>query len=442
MSLVAGYDSDSGSETETQTQPSSQKQSQLASLLPPVTQTQGSANAVPTAAARTGNKRRGERLQIKIDALDPDVSSSQHNDAGPSSKRQKQPSTTSGGHGLLGMLPAPTNKGPPPAPVNRLGVSQEPSTGAMALQEPSSEKKTKGNNDFRAMLGLKPSARNVKPSFGTGQAQQTGKSGGGGHTSNDMSNHTQGNGGDGYAGRHASNRTERTSDATMEDQVPGENEAASASTHPKDFFCLDQEDKSVARAGSAPRLTTISSAPVVEEESSEQQDSTQGVDPYEGWQQGPDGAWFPVTPAAHAAYQDYLATQAQQQAVQRAREVEMKGVDASHIQEADANANLEAWLAKRPADSGEETAADRRYAMAAASSVTPEQAKEFGLLANEEQFAEDIRRKTDKKVNFRARRKGQLSSLVQQAEDNREKLEERWAQQKASRAETRAKYGF
>jgi hypothetical protein len=361
------------------------------------------------------------KRQIRIDALDPAIE-----EEAPA-KRVKMDgakSSSIGGaglHGLLGMLPAPKQSGVPPtaavhaksaqeAPANNMGIAGG-SEGRLEFASAATEtKKVKGNNDFRAMLGLKPSTLVVKPTQGLEKTIST-------------------------IPLPAGKQSENVKQESAVTAAPTSFEERSE--RKDDFFSLQD----AASSTSAPKATThsfaISTAPIVEDE--QENDETREKaekELYRGWQQGPDGNWFPVTPEAHAAYHQFLSTQAIQAKEQDNRPADMQFSNIDAIQSVDANASREAWLARPssdidPASSG----LDRKFAMAAASMAMPDQG--VPLVDQEEEI-----KKMDKKTNVRARKKGQLSALIAQAEESREKLEQRWSRGKDGRNTAKSKYGF
>lgn len=157
-------------------------------------------------------------------------------------------------------------------------------------------------------------------------------------------------------------------------------------------------------------------------------------DRYRGWQQDPDGTWVPVTPEAHAAYAAWAASQGNQ-----GNGVDMTdvpaGVDTEALHSVDA-ASLarEAWQNRPVTTSAALPGSDARYAAAAATAGQGEQQQGAAQ--------DDEAKRRDRLTNYRAQKRGQLSSLLVQAEENRERLEERWSRGKSARGEAKAKYGF
>jgi hypothetical protein len=110
---------------------------------------------------------------------------------------------------------------------------------------------------------------------------------------------------------------------------------------------------------------------------------------------------------------------------EQAAEMARAGVAADSLRSVDAGADaLAAYEAQAPARS------DARYAAAAAAVGSSASVEDAGGEAQA------------KKSNYRAMRKGQLSALVAQAEQNRDRLEEKWAAGKAKQREGGSKYGF
>lgn len=430
MSLVTGYGSDSDGETERGPTVQSSGPSGLTSLLPPPAAPSSIANGKlaqsnsATASASNGNagsKRKVDKLQIRVEA--PEANSNA--DSQRTEKRAKVDAAPSkpGGHGLFSMLPAPSNKEPltksskvvedgDVANVNKLGIG-DASAGALTLQEATGEdtsddgvKKQKGNNDFRAMLGLKPS-KNIPPP----KAKSEG----------------------------ASKAAVSSTPATVESSKSAAVQQHSSLSHQNlasDFFSLHDERSGTSSPAAelGKRTIPITLAPSVEDYNvaATTVEEKQHEDPYEGWQQGPDGSWFPVTPHAHAQYHQFLSERAEQDKGLRMAEADAGHIDPSRIQDANVNSSLADWLARPQTDA--KAGSDRRYALAAASVANPGQ--QIELPPDEEE------KRADKGTNLRARRKGQLSSLIAQADENREKLEERWARGRAARGEAHRRYGF
>ncbi|UZJ51199.1 hypothetical protein CBS101457_000519 [Exobasidium rhododendri] len=428
MALVSGYDSDSDSESESAA-PTTLRG--LSSLLPPpsasskaaATQSVGlqPSTSNSTSSAKVVLKPVKKR-QIKIDALD--FIPSDNDDDDPVAKRSKLAAPKQNGgnglHSLLGLLPAPKQSGPPPpvneqneekTQANNMGIASN-SEGRLQLNNSAGEKgKTKGNNDFRAMLGLKPSSLPAKPRAVPNSIETS----------------------RGKADPVA------TTEATVREISPSASPNVTA-----DFFSLETRRSSAQTPSLDSRVaSSISTAPIIEgeeEEEERRQEELQAAilqEQYKGWQQGPDGSWFPVTPEAHAAYNQHLSTQVRNQNhLLQERPADMQYSDLNAIQSIDANAGRDSWLS-RPSSQVDSAAMglDRKYALAAASMAMPEQG--IPLVDQDEEV-----KAMDKKTNFRAERKGQLSSLIAQAEESKEKLEERWSKGKDGRNTAKAKYGF
>lgn len=410
MDLVSGYDSGSDDDKPAPSlssllpAPSASAFHSAGLKLPPA-----SSSGSTLSSSKPSQKRKAEKRQIRIDALD----TLEAEDEEPPPKRASNAGTSSGKtgqSGLLGMLPAPKQKVPLPS-IETKGNSETNATnmglladseGRLEVNDPIAElKKVKGNNDFRAMLGLKPSKLPEKTVS--------------------IAQHFQSNQG--------AKAVVSSTEGRREDVSP-------APVKQPDFFALSERSLAAASDNMASHIT-ISTAPAVEDEQAEtHEDTIDEEDQYRGWQQGPDGNWFPITPEAHAAYNEYLSTQSAVPNRFADRPSDMMHGDIDSMQTVDANASRQAWQS-RPSTEGDLSSSglDRKYAMAAASIATPDQG--IPLVDQEEEV-----KKMDKKTNFRARRKGQLSALIAQAEENREKLEERWSRGKEGRNAAKEKYGF
>ncbi|PWN37475.1 uncharacterized protein FA14DRAFT_14361 [Meira miltonrushii] len=383
MPLVTGYDSDSDDDAGPLNAEASN-----APLNGSVTKSEPKIENVQNEARKdtsglNTNKRKAERLQIRIESV-----------AGQDDKSKKfklkAAEKKPGGHSLLNMLPPPKHQKPIlPAKkkdeieednINNLGLqSSSASSGALTLVDPDLDKnKAKGNNDFRAMLGLKDST-NAK----TGPKI----------------------------------RQEATSVAQDEEL----NKSRSSSS--KDLTSTIAHETSIPPPTQSFQRSafTISAAPTIEEEQRIEPDAIQeqaidSTDPYAGWQQGPDGSWFPVTPEAHAQYQQFLSEQ-------------------SHRNDAEKD-SLQAGQANTSHKPSIDSNIDRKYALAAASVAGPGQST---IHIPDEKEGE---KKNEKSLNLRAKRKGQLSSLIAQAEEKKDELEEKWAKGRSARNEAKSRYGF
>jgi hypothetical protein len=411
MDLVSGYDSDSDDDkpkpglSSLLPAPSASTSKSIGLTLPPP-----SSFEFTLPPAKLGQKRKAEKRQIRIDAL----GALEGEDDLPPPKRTSNVGASngkSGLSGLLGMLPAPKQKAPPAhievkekvdAPANNSGLLTGSEGRLELIASVTEPKKVKGNNDFRAMLGLKPSKLTEKTVTSVQRTQPI--------------------------------QAPKAASAVAE----GEKEAVAYTPVKKpDFFTFSERSSTIAPSDKITSGISFSTAPAVEDE----QDQTHDEDVYEedqyrGWQQGPDGNWFPVTPEAHTAYNAYLSTQAAAPNRFSDRPADMMYGDINSMQTVDANASRQAWQSRPSTEMNSISSdLDRKYAMAAASIATPDQG--IPLVDQEEEV-----KKMDKKTNFRARRKGQLSALIAQAEENREKLEERWSRGKEGRNAAKEKYGF
>lgn len=384
MPLVTGYDSDSDDDAEILTsQPSNASLNGNNAKSVQNTENVQSETKKDSSGLNT-NKRKAERLQIRIGAVEGQDDTSKKIKLKAAEKKP-------GGHSLLNMLPAPKHQKPIlPAKkkdeieednINNLGLeSSSSSSGAITLVDSDLPKnKAKGNNDFRAMLGLKgPTNARNGPKINQGTTSTT------------------------QSEEHNKSHSSLSEDLT------------STITHKKDTPPLTQPFQRSA--------FTISAAPRIEDEQSIEPDTIQqqaidSADPYIGWQQGPDGSWFPVTPEAHAQYQQFLSEQ-------------------SHRNDTEKDF-LQADQAKSSHNPSIDSNIDRKYALAAASVAGPGQST---LQIPDEKGGGE--KKNEKSLNLRAKRKGQLSSLIAQAEEKRDALEEKWAKGRSAQNEARSRYGF
>jgi hypothetical protein len=326
-------------------------------------------------------------------------------------------------HGLFGMLPTPSAPKPatPAEPAAESSTAPVlPPPGPSAAADP--PKEAKGNDAFRAMLGLAPSKAPAKPAplrpnASAPVASSSSKPSASVPAESSAKKETEsewagffGLGGEccmPCIGRrseiHAASRSKR---CVLMLVLPGA--APSAPFKPV--------------AAPTQRSIAVRAAPELEEPES-----------FPGWSQDPDGTWVPVTPAAHEQYAAWMASQKDETATsggkkprdEQAAEMARAGVAADSLRSVDAGADaLAAYEAQAPARS------DARYAAAAAAVGSSASVEDAGGEAQA------------KKSNYRAMRKGQLSALVAQAEQNRDRLEEKWAAGKAKQREGGSKYGF
>lgn len=163
--LVSGYDSDSD-HSENDAGPSSSSIAAPRSSGPATSSSGTFGLKLPppsntnTNMARPAAKRKADqRLQIKIDALDEE----EGKEATPQVKRPTMDkASSSSSHGLFGLLPAPSQKPTKPDvktnAATAAAAAADIAEGVGAQEDEQPNKRAKGNNDFRAMLGLAPSA--------------------------------------------------------------------------------------------------------------------------------------------------------------------------------------------------------------------------------------------------------------------------------------------
>lgn len=449
--LVAGYDSDSGSEPETPTAAPAAKApvangrssimsklglpppsassisgpSKLGGLMSSLPPPKSSTGAIEGSASSTEKRPAQKRKhQIKIDSLADLDDEDGEETAASSSHPKKAPKTkltdsadgpsVSSSHSLFGMLPAPSRKGPPSPPAKAGRADDDDAeisgVGHMAVSEDTSASKgqKKGNADFRALLGLKPSTTSAPKST---PAQTIPKA-------------------TGAAPQQPSVAASQMGEAGSSAQARAD-PAPAPKAKPANFFSLGDDDEASPHsdvASSSIFSSRISAAPSLAEPSSSS--------PFPGWQQNPDGSWIPVTPEAQEAFAKY---QAEQQAAgtadpsgERSRELERlraQGVDLDSLQTVDMEAQRAEWEKKpqRIDSTGGSASLDAKYAEAA------------GLSAAEHGTS---KRPDTKATGHRAQRKGQLSSMLAQADERRDQLEEKWAQNRNTQAAARGKYGW
>ena len=376
MPLVVGYDSDSDDSNEAE----NIILSSGAGEIKPKTEKVQNEETKTNLSTLNNNKRKAERLQIRIES----VQSQKRVDKSKKIKlkaAEKKPE----GHSLLNLLPAPKHKNPILAAkrkddeeVNDFGLQSDPSSSAGSLtliDSDVSKNKTKANDDFRAMLGLKNSSNLRKGSNVTQEPN--------------------------FIAQDQEQKQKKSLLLWPE-------ESTSISVVPTPYQPFQRS------------ASSISAAPTVEDQQSIQHENNHEhfidqQDPYTGWQQGPEGNWFPVTPEAHAQYEKFLFEQSHQK---------VDGENTLHVGQAhDYHASTI------------NSDIDRKYALAAASVRGSDQSSNHISENNDEG-----EKKNEKSLNLRAKRKGQLSSLIAQAEEKKDKLEEKWAKGRTARNEAKSKY--
>ncbi|CEH17943.1 Proline-rich protein PRCC [Ceraceosorus bombacis] len=386
-------------------------------------------------------------------------------------------------HSLLGMLPAV--KGPPPPKTDQAVPASKGQLGAIsgsgssavgddeggsqettdlangdALEAQEEEEKedlaasssaqssgshpSKGNDAFRAMLGLPPSA---KPAPNSSQALKV--------PSASMS-----------IPRLAS-ATPRIASSSVNVGARHADAQERSPAQKKDtvalggFFGLDATEDAEpathsttkgASLGGFKSKFSVQAAPTL---------NSGEAEAYPGWTQDPDGTWVPITPAAHAQYASWLSSQSSEAAVagsssagrrslgtaEANAELARAGLKADQLYTIDAGRSAsEAYEAPSNASNRQAPAAaarsDARYA-AVAAAMKQAQAN-GGVVEGEEEDEDRGGKKKDKKdkAGFRARQKGQLSALFAHADEERERLEEKWAAHRSNKRKANERYGF
>ena len=336
----------------------------------------------PRAKARQDRSK----MQIRVDASE--VPREEKEETQPVKRPRMELADSGAKHSLLSSLPAPQAK-PPVKPAEAPSrPAEDPVLEDNALLQVDDTADTpgaKGNDDFRAMLGLKPRAPKPKPKVPVAEQAPAAK---------------RAKGGD-------------TTDAPTGSSAP----APRKRDVPAGFFAPGVEDEAQATSSATPRFSTVSAAPEVDEQKSsrsipaEQDTTSDREEPhsYPGWWQDPDGSWVPVTPEAHAVYAQWIQAQAAQQAMESAAESSRAEVPRVPRTEPE------------PEPPGEpDQDVEEPDPLAAISPAI----------------------QSNRLTNMRARNRGQLSSLITRAQENRQALEQRWAQGKAKKREASKRYGF
>lgn len=372
-SLVAAYASDSDDDEPRSAaagppQKVSEEEEPTEAPEPP-TSTRPSGLSLPPPKSRAPAKR-----QIHVD-LEPAAPADEAQDVPRRPKMQAR----EGGHGLFSMLPAPQSNKPIAKPKHddaRPENHVDDDT-RLTIVDKDTSGKAKGNDDFRAMLGLAPKASRperpkpviVSESAPAGRAQE------------------------------------------IPNDTPTETGAGASTSR-------GHADDSSSHLASKYR---ISAAPDVEAKAP---DADPAPEPevdlaamYPGWRCDPDGSWYPVTPEAHAAYAAWAAqaeAEARAQAAFRSKSDTLP--DPAQISSFDAGQELRSARAEQPAPP-----------------VNKKPKVEWNI-------SEKLQ--SERLTNMRARNRGQLSSLLVQAAESGDRLEERWAQGKTKRREASKRYGF
>ncbi|PWN20481.1 hypothetical protein BCV69DRAFT_283365 [Microstroma glucosiphilum] len=448
----------------------------LASALPPPKASLASSlpavkSDVPATNGSTSSKRKN---QIRIESLadlhddkDDAGQGSSTASAASSSKKAKmegKPSmSAASSHGLFGMLPAPSRKGPPTPPRKRqeeedegVGVGEA----RLTLHEEESDSQAqkgvkKGNADFRAMLGLKPSQtagegiskpKVIAASTSSSRQPEPPRKAAPPRHEPITPSATE--------VLMASSRTS-TAQAPQQTTTPTPPSQPQPSQAPIDFFSLSSSSSKSHSAPSKPsplpsssssRLA-VSSAPSIAEAS-----------PYAGWHQNPDGSWVPVTPEAIQAYEAHQASlvaassnnlqaaggdaRAAEEAARELRKLREQGIDVESLQSVDLEATRAEWE-KKPMEARSSSALDAKYA--AAAGLASQQGTAGVGDEDEEGAARNEGRKKAElpgAKNARGKGRGQLSNLIAQAAERKDELEQKWAEGKSNRAAAGNRYGW
>ncbi|WFD19426.1 hypothetical protein MCAP1_001656 [Malassezia caprae] len=188
------------------------------------------------------------KRQIKVEAA-PTVAPEP---PAPATKRPRMSASDTPSHSLFSMLPEPQRKEPLRRPVDSDAAKETvvDDDVRLVVHETDDAKEKKGNEDFRAMLGLKPKTQKPAPSKPPVIIEAPSS----------------------------------TEPVTAEEQAP-----------------------------QTPNYTlSLSAAPDVGERAPEPEPEPEPTS-YPGWKQDASGGWYPVTPEAHAQYAAW-ANYAQQQA--------------------------------------------------------------------------------------------------------------------------------
>ncbi|WFD33630.1 hypothetical protein MCUN1_000443 [Malassezia cuniculi] len=366
MSLVAAYASDSDDDEPQARMPSSASNASNTSGA-------GSASRMGLPPPKTSGAKRPRVIRVDATLPEPEEKT-------PVPKAKPMLADPAAPHSLLSMLPAPSAQ--PKEKKQKLDTTENTVADDMRLTIKTDSASARDNEGFRAMLGLKPSARS--------------------HTA-------------------ASNTKSDEFIPTKSERLAEAQKAAAESPAPADAAAANKHSVSSAVPAFSAAPEVRSRSPTPEAESREQLDADADAEAaqYDGWHQDPDGTWVPVTPEAHEIYARWLAENAppplEEQDIGTQRQFGRSQATAT----LDADAEMHAHWDSRPAQ------------------PPPAGADKPNMLA---QVSERLQ--SDRLTNVRARTRGQLTSLIVQAQEKRQMLEERWSHGRQKMRENKKRYGF
>ncbi|KII88450.1 hypothetical protein PLICRDRAFT_41607 [Plicaturopsis crispa FD-325 SS-3] len=386
---LADYGSDSDSDSGS---PPPQAKSSLAASLPPPT------------AKPTKTKRGPKKITIGLPAL----SSAPPDDDDDERPVAKKPRLDSGAgrSSLLGMLPAPKQKAPVlPAPERVLGGGKGPGLVFNAARPPqptrdmgdAEEDEDEGDTQEKPLAPVEAAPEKetamafLPPSLKKGRAGIS---------------------------------VEETSMPKAKAKAPATRISAAPAG---DFFSLGGSSSSAGASSStspsisAPIPASVSSAPKVEEF---RPPSPTPTDPYPGYYLLPSGSWAAHDPDYYAKYYKKWQAEynAQLRALEKGKTKGFEGYDEGTEQEVNMSEEME--RARREVKEREE---QKQLTMGA---------------AKEGEIAAPRMNVKGAKLGKGARTRHQLSTLLTEAYENREALEEKIAQGRRNRKEAGNKYGF
>lgn len=414
--------------------------SRLGSLLPPPK----SASASPKSNASglslpppTASKRK----MIKIGSLQSvDQRPDQEDSDVVETKKPRLGTASTSKHSLFGMLPAPKRKDDEvlaerkkeadkrkadkvldesetpsivEAPLKIVqdvdrSVSPEVPTGG---EVENSKPKAKTNDAFRAMLGLKPAAK--KPPATPLDASITPVA---------KPNHTT-------TGAHKQSASPKPTQPT----------AATSKVHaaPVDFFSLNTPLSNLKSASvtSSNSTVSISAAPAIDapQQRESHSASEENEESYPGWALDPDGSWVPITPEAQAQLNAYQAS------------LSPPPPPATTSSSSRGASNLDGTRDLLAAGLTPEDIASFDAASAARNAYVENDGADSDKYAIAAEFAagnRDAGMQQRKPGMVKGLRKGQLSSLISLANENRGKLEEKWQRGRDGQAQRARRYGW
>ncbi|OCH94940.1 hypothetical protein OBBRIDRAFT_800802 [Obba rivulosa] len=429
---VEGYGSDDDSDNEQQVQtttaqitsslaakfPTPNKKSSF-SLPPPTNNSSKAASGAATSGPSTGlslpppKTKRPKKIAIGLPTLPPEDGEKDESDERPAAKKPRLESGA-GSSALLSMLPAPKNKAPvAPAQERVLGGGRGPglvfstasarSTRTTRVEDAEDEEEITGQSESISdttgaiLVEKEHPLPFLPPHLAKGKANVS------------------------LEERHAPPRLP----SSHPPQPPASGGdffslgSASATPPPRSVSASINPSPTVSSASSIPLIPGVSSAPKVDDFVPPEPTPE---DPYPGYYMLPSGAWAAYDPDYYRTFYNRWKREydAQVRALEKGTVKGFEGVETQGVHEVNAQAEME--RAKKEIQEREE----RKALTAGGADVAAAPKMNIKGAA----------------LGGRARTRHQLSTLLTEAYQNREALEERIAQGRRNRKEAGNKYGF